>query len=242
MSILDQVASSRAALAQFRPQAPNDFFALRLAQKLAEPATAAHYAALLSEYSPHQLLWSYRRALRQACATTDLGRRFHCELRRLAGVDGDTAAAVKLAAFKAERRSVAVAIFNGDVLDYTQVRQLSSAQDRAQASTIGFVKWILGTFGIESAAIETARLGQDIRRAVLTNTVVDVLRAEAIPLWQVSKGELLAAYGQRPLKSRRQLREVVTGLWPLLRSGSARAQVVDAVALGLFVQTERLFL
>jgi len=146
-----------------------------------------------------------------------------------------------LAAIKIERRSVAVAVFTNRHLEYTQVRQLSSAADKADASAVGFVSWILATFDVTSAALEQIQDGEEIRRAQLNEVVRTTLRNVGIPMWEAPKQELFEAYGVPPLRTRKELRAVVASIWPILNGRNGDGGILDAVALGLYVQTERLF-
>jgi len=147
----------------------------------------------------------------------------------------------KLAAIKVERRSVAAAIFIGRGLDYTQTRELASDLGKAQTSAIGFINWVIATFGIQSAAIEIVPAGTAMRRSMLTDTIIEVFRNAGISLWDVSKVDLFQAFGVPALTSRRELREVITSIWPILPTRNGKVPALDAVALGLYVQTERLF-
>jgi hypothetical protein len=148
----------------------------------------------------------------------------------------------KLVALKVDRRSVAAAVFSGRHLDYVQERQLATHPAKAEASTLGFVNWIVATFEIESVALEKVHAGTEIRRGQLAGAIRDTLRQSGISIWEFSKQDLFAAFGVPPLKSRRELREVTLAVWPILDGGSEKMGILDAAALGLFVQTERLLL
>ncbi len=226
--------------AEFVPETGQDVFALRLAQKLNDAPAVAHYAMLAVEYSEHQLLSAYRRVIRQS-AGGDLGRRFHLELERVhtnGYQNGDTS----LIAIRVERRTIAAAIFQGDHLEYTDARQLSSARDKALASTVGFINWMLARFPVESAAIESIPNGREFQRRVLYSTICQTLRDRFLPIWEIPKTALLESCGHPALKCRRQLREVAVSIWPILDGTRAEHPIEDAAALGLHVQIERLFM
>jgi hypothetical protein len=53
---------------------------------------------------------------------------------------------------------------------------------------------------------------------------------------------LLEACGHPALKSRGELREVATAIWPVLIGTHAKVFIQDAAILGLYVQNERLFI
>ena len=63
-----------------------------------------------------------------------------------------------------------------------------------------------------------------------------------LSIWEVPKVELFEAWAHPPLKSRKQLRSIVTTVWPLLAGTGRNLFIQDALALGMYVQTERQFL
>jgi len=230
-SIFDRLAVRR-PLAQFRPTTVRELFVLRLAQKLGEPAAAQHYAELARGH----------RTLNHGHSPRDLGRSFHVELASAREQNGH-AHTERLLAIKVERRSIAVAVFVGSTLDFHDVRHLSSQPEKAESSAIGFLSWVISSFDIESSALERMTNGNEIRRAVLNHAILTMLRASAIPVWEISKRELLEAYGYPPLRSRVELRQAThTMLWSMFNTEKPNCQEIDAASLGLHVQTERLFL
>jgi hypothetical protein len=241
--ILDRVArsSSHAHRTQFRPTTANEFFALRLAQRLHEPSAAQHYADLLERHSLAQLLIAFRRA-QTSGSHLDLARSFHVELGRLAGRNGNGASTRRLAAIRIERRAVAVAILSGEHLQYAPlVRQLSSDSDKAIGSAAAFISRILAKCPFKTAALETLPEGEEVQRTALMQTIQRVLSEQAVGIWQTSKQDILAAFGHPPLRFRKQVREVVSSIWPDINGGFGSPLIKDALALGLYCQTEYLF-
>jgi len=240
-SILDKVAGTR-SLAWFRPTTIREVFVLRLAHKLGEPAAAEHYADLAGEHADETLLLAHRRTLKRGQLPRDLGRNFHVELAA-AQEQSDHARTERLLAIKVERRSIAIAVFVGSKLDFHDVRNLSSQADKAEASAIGFLNWAISSFEIESATLERMTNGNEIRRAVLNQAILNMLRAGGIPVWEVGKRELLEAYGHPPLRMRVELRQAThTILWSMFNTDRPDGQELDAAAVGLYVQIERQFL
>jgi hypothetical protein len=226
--------------APFRPRSPADVFALRLAHKLGDAVAAQHYAMLVGSYSESHLLVAFRRTVKSG-QRSNLGRRFHMELERVHS-DGQNGYGTKLLAVRVERRSVAAAVFQGGQLEYTQVRQLSSSREKALTSAVGFINWIGSCFELESAALEATELAEEFQRRALHEAVQQALRDQALPIWTIPKQDLLAAYGSPALKSRKEIREVIATIWPVLAGTNAKVFIQDAAALGLYVQTERLFI
>jgi len=236
-SILERLARPSTA---FEPKTTRDIFALRLAQKLRDAPAAAHYSALADEHSAARLLTAYRRTIRNA-PDGDLGRRFHVELQRASDNSSDIRSA-NLLAVRVERRSIASAVFSGERLEYTQMRHLSSTKEKALSSAVGFINWLLESFAIESVALEALAGTAQIQRQTLTNLITQTLRDRMLPIWQISKPELLGALGHPALKSRKEVREVIATIWPILAGTNGQTFIRDAAALGLYVQTERLFI
>jgi len=236
-SLLDRFTPATAA---FRPKTATEVFALRLAQKLDEGAAARHFVALADHHSEAQLLCAYRHALR-ANGNGDRGRRFHVELERTHD-NGEQRRRTSLISIRVERRAVAVAMFRDDHLEYADSRQLSSEHDKALASAVGFISWMLARFTAESAALESIPNGHEFQRRVLHDAISQTLRDHMLSIWEIPKVVLLEGYGYPPAKSRSELREIATTIWPILAGTHAKVFVQDAAVLGLHVQTERLFI
>jgi hypothetical protein len=224
----------------FRPKTTTDLFALRLACKLGDSAAASHYAQLASQYSEARMLTAFRRtiAIREG---QGLGKRFHRELENVR-FDNSNGNGAHLIAIRVERRSIAAAVFHGQNLEYCQVRQLSSDKNKVVGSAIRFITWMAGQFQLDSVAIESIPNGNEIQRGILTDAIIQALRERLLPIWETSKQDLFRAYGYPPLKCRKELREAITDIWPVLAGTNGKTFIQDAVALGLYVQIERLFL
>lgn len=241
MSILDQMTVKRPQ-SSFRPTTVRQLFVLRLAQKLGESAVAEHYAELARCHSDETLLLAYRHTFNHGHPPRDLARNFHVALASAKEQESEDQTE-RLLAVKVERRSIAVALFVGTRLDFHSVRHLSSHADKAEGSAIGFLNWAIDNLEIGSAALERMTNVKEIRRTVLNQAILDIMRGNTIPVWEVSKRELLETYGYPPLRSRIELRQAAHEiLWALFNTDKPGCQEVDAAALGLHVQTERLFL
>jgi hypothetical protein len=236
-SLLDRFAPLTAA---FRPSTATELFALRLAQKLGDAPAVRHYASLAESYAEFQMLCAYRRTLRQGHNGTR-GRQFLAELERV-NPSGQHNGYARLISIRVERRTIAAAILHGNHIEYADARQLSSSRDKAVQSAVGFVCWLLNRFSVESASLEAIPNGFEFQRRVLHDSVCEVLRDRALPLWEIPKPVLLEGCGHPALKSRAELREIATSVWPVLAGTHAKVFIQDAAVLGLHVQTERLFI
>ncbi len=83
--ILDRVAAARRG---FRPETPQEFFALQLARKLADEASVRSYVTLANQFSEDTLTQVYREAMGHGLGS-DLAERFRVELNRLTRKEGN---------------------------------------------------------------------------------------------------------------------------------------------------------
>jgi len=79
-NILDQMASS---YRQFRPQTPQEFFALQLAKRLKDEARLREYLILVDRYPRPLLLQAFQVATRTAKDGTAHSEQFHLQLNQL---------------------------------------------------------------------------------------------------------------------------------------------------------------
>jgi len=227
--ILDRVAAQR--YNEFCPQTVPEFFALQLARKLGDHSAARHYHELVQEHSEESLLVAYRRALAASGDHLDtLARNFHSALSRVNG-HGPCIDTARLLAIKIERRTVSAAVFLGRHPEDTETRHLSSVGAKAEASAVSFIQWLTNNFEIESAAIECEPANRELRRSMLHKMIIAALRERILPIAEIPKAH------PEP-KSRREMREVTQSIWPVL---GADTGILDAVSLGLHLQTERIF-
>jgi hypothetical protein len=244
MSILDRLQrqASRRSVSEFRPANTLEYFAFRLAFHLGEPVAARHYAELAEAHSISTLLAAFQSAHTQS-ASGDLARRFHSELERLNGNGHQSALQRRrLLAIRIERRTIATVLLSGDQIEAEQARHLSSDNLKAAESAAGFIDRLWSRFHFESAALEDVPTVAEVQRLLLYRTIRSVLTDRQVSIWPVSKRQVFTAFGHPPLRSRRELRDLTTRIFPWLNGGYGAPFVRDAAALGLYCQTERHFL
>lgn len=233
-SILDQIADQQTS--RFCPNSIREFFALRLAQKLGDSVAVRHYLRLIEQRSEEQVLVAYRRAV-SSSKPENWARAFHSALEHVNG-NAPGLPSSSLLAIKIERRTVSVALFAGTHVEYTQTHHLSSAREKAEASAASFVNSMLHHFDIDAATLEQISTGEEIQRLILRRAISSALRNRSVSVWEIEKRTLLAGFGHPTPRSRREMRESVSTIWPVLSSDGG---ILDATALGLYIQTERLF-
>jgi hypothetical protein len=236
--ILERVTRSN----HFRPSNPDEALVLRLAYRLNDAVAARHYGYLLEQFSVAQLLTAYRRAKAHG-SHVDPARSFHAELERMSGRAGNEAAIDRrrLAAIRIDRRAVAVVILAGDNLEYPPlVRHLPTSSDKALNSAAAFISRVMERCPFQIAALETFPAESEIQRRALMQIIQKVLSEQGAGTWQVSRQEIMAAFGYPPLQSRIQLREVIDAMYPDANGRFGGHLIKDALALGLYCQIEHL--
>jgi len=144
----------------------------------------------------------------------------------------------RLLAIKLMRQTATAAVYLGCDLHYVEIRQLASDLEQAKDSLIAFTSSLIEHFHIDSAVSEED--GRDTRAKALVAIVRSHLKERAIPYWSVEKSEVLAAYSEVSLKSVHELRSVVSNYWPHIIEARDDKTFLDAAALGLYIQTERM--
>jgi len=234
-NILDQF---NAAPQEFRPRTVPECFALTLAARLGDLQNLHHYLLLSGEHPRGKLLSAYRRTVASGQYPTTIVQ-FREELGNTADLADDDES--KVLALKAERRTIAIAGFTGDRLDFTEVLHLSSNRDRAFTCAVGFLSKAIAHFRPDSAAVEVPE-DEDTQRADIIRTLVALLRRHFLPVWSVGKKALFSTFGSPAIKTRDEYREVAGSIWPLPPRGGVHFMERDSALLGLYVQLERLFM
>jgi hypothetical protein len=145
-----------------------------------------------------------------------------------------------LAAVAVQRRSIAIALFRRTHLEEVLVRQLPTEAIKAGNSLVGFLRQVLERHPIEVAAFEVAD-DEGTRIHQYLQQVEDILRPAGVPLFKIPQQELFRSFAVSPLRRKDPLRRIVRSIWPILNSQEFGHAALDAAALGLHVQTERLF-
>lgn len=143
------------------------------------------------------------------------------------------------AAFGIARDAIAVAVFSGQELECWKIRSLPNNDEKARASALAFVRWASATFGFRAAGLESGSLGSK-RKELLREGICGVLREQGIPILLASQEQLYLVFRQPPLKKRGEMRRIVSTILPQLQAYRSQLPLLDAAALGLYLETEHL--
>jgi hypothetical protein len=235
--ILNQVEKSLHS--RFYPSNADDYLVLRLARGLGEPLAARHFAVLASQYSAAELLCAYRRAIAAKRTGQIPSKVFHETLASLPHGGGNTQPRPRLMAVRIERRAIGIAVFAGTHLEGFRIRHLASGKIASESATAAFIRASLYENDCRTIAIEV--VSGNIRRFELHRVVIETCRAAGVSIWELSTKPAMDALSHPPPKSRQEVREQMQNIWPLPNLKTSEECVLDAFALGLYLQTERLF-
>lgn len=144
----------------------------------------------------------------------------------------------KLVAFKIFRRSATVAVFQGQNLDFVDVRHLSNVPKVAVETLDRFMHWIVQNFHPATAALSFDEEEGHPRTKLLTDATERRLLELGIPVWKVTDAELLQSYALPALNQKQDLRRIARAMWGYVAEQHQPA--LDAALVGLYVQVERL--
>lgn len=145
-----------------------------------------------------------------------------------------------LAAVAIQRRAVAIALFRQTHLEEVLVRQLSTDQTKARSTLIGFVRQVVERHQFQLAVFELAGK-QSERIQILRKDAEEICRSEGIPITAIVEQKLFRSFATPALRRKDPLRKIARSLWPILNSPRFGHASLDAAALGLHAQVERLF-
>ena len=146
-----------------------------------------------------------------------------------------------LAAFSAERRIAAIALFRGTHFEDMRLLHLPVDAPKASGSVRQLATRFLQQRTPEFVAISfpSTKAGVRIRR--FCDIVKETAASLGIPTIEVKDSALMSAYGYPPFTRKQQVRGAGRAIWPSLNGSKSKRAAVDACTVGLYVQTERLF-
>jgi hypothetical protein len=146
-----------------------------------------------------------------------------------------------LGALSLQRRSAAIAIFRKTQLEDIITRQFPNDVSKAESAVVAFVRRVLERTTLDLVAVESVDTKSD-RITKLWRGAREVIQIEGMLVQEVRTESLYQSFAIPPLRNRDQLRKIVQSIWPQLEdTRESDHPALDAVALGLFLQTERLF-
>lgn len=141
--------------------------------------------------------------------------------------------------FGVARDAIALAVFSGQELECWKIRTLPNNEEKARASVLAFVRWATATFRFRAAGLESGNLGSR-RKELLRQEIHHALREQGVPIVTATPEQLYRAFRHPLLKKRGEMRRIVATIFPQLQAYRSDLPLLDAAALGLYLETEHL--
>lgn len=133
---------------------------------------------------------------------------------------------------------MAYAVFRGQKLIFWETHAYLSDPNATLNNLAGDVLRCTDRFSAQAAVLESDAKHDEV--AGLKATVTQVLRRAAVPIFETAEQELFDAFRIPAITDRRELREIVCSIFPQLGTGRFINLCLDAAALGLHFETNRL--
>lgn len=146
----------------------------------------------------------------------------------------------RVAAVRLTRKAVSIAIFNQTHLEYVHVRHLPTSGAKAYETLQSFLAWASAQFKLELIAMERLERSDQRRIEDMIGIVEAHATKAAVPVWRTSKLQVIGSYAEPAPGTRTELREIAARIWPVLGMRGNHPLNLEAAALGLYVQVERL--
>jgi hypothetical protein len=145
----------------------------------------------------------------------------------------------QILALRINRRAIGVAVLTGDELTLTDGRHLPSTSHRAINSSRRWLSYWLERIGDADIVLDTPTLLTGTTMSAVVDDLSRLLSERHIVPISLTKADVLAAYGLRPVRSRQEVRQIVSEFWPRLpqTAGRVRPYVMDAAAAALLAES-----
>lgn len=139
---------------------------------------------------------------------------------------------------RVNRRALGAVVLQNDTLTLVDGRHLTSKPQKTVEAASRFIGYLLALTKPTLLVVDAPKATDDSVTGRISAAITDVITRNALRCVLVSRSELLAAYGIRGLRHRRELREIVRPYWPELATvkGQVEPFVVDAAAAALYAE------
>lgn len=132
-------------------------------------------------------------------------------------------------------KNLGLAVFQEQQLTFLEAHSLAGVPKPAEASA-GFIFRAMDSFNPDTAVLQCSpEEPENIRAAIL-----EALHTANCPVQEISEQQVLASFGDPPIESKEELRYLMRVLFPQLPVTRLVFSCLDAVATGLYFETQRL--
>ena len=136
------------------------------------------------------------------------------------------------------RRAIGAVVLTDETLTMTDGRHLSSARERAVPTAVRYVNRLLEQSGAVVVVVDAPAPIEGSTTNHLLDSIINLLSSRGVMPLLMTKADILAAYGLSPVRTRSQVREMVSGFWPELGriSGRVKPYAADTAAAALYAE------
>ena len=137
------------------------------------------------------------------------------------------------------RRAIGAVVLADEALTMTDGRHLTSARDRAVPAAVRYIDRLLAQSGAGSVVVDAPAPVAGTTTKLLLDGIVSLLSSRGIEPLLITKPDILTAYGLLSVRTRHEVREIVSGFWPELARipGRVKPYAADAAAAALYAET-----
>jgi hypothetical protein len=141
----------------------------------------------------------------------------------------------EILSLRVSRRAIGVAILRPEGLTLSDGRHLPSSPTRALSAATRYVERLLGS-SIRAVIVDAPTRGISPVTDRLLDTIHEIVSSKGLSAVVIGKNDVLTAYGEPSLRTRGDVRSVVSTYWAELGHIASRAKpyVVDAAAAALY--------
>ena len=136
------------------------------------------------------------------------------------------------------RRAIGAVVLTDETLTMTDGRHLTSERERAVPTAVRYIDRLLEQSGATAVVVDAPSPVEGTITKRLLDGIISLLSSRGVMPLLITKADILAAYGLSPVRTRSQVREIVSGFWPELGniSGRVKPYAADAAAAALYAE------
>src|SRR5882672_325957 len=112
------------------------------------------------------------------------------------------------------RRAIGAAVLADESLVFADGRHLTSERERAVPAAIRYVNRLLEQSGASAVVVDAPVTAEGTTSSHVLREIVALISSRGLLPLVTGKADILSAYGLTPIRTRREIREIVASFWP----------------------------
>lgn len=141
-----------------------------------------------------------------------------------------------LLTLRVNRRAIGAVVLNDEAVTLTEGKHLTSRPEKTVSAATRFVEYLMALTRPSLVVMDSPVGKEESTTDRIVQSVRQSTARSGLELLVVTKSEILASYGLRGVRNRRELRELIRQYWPELGAlqGKVEPFIVDAAAAALY--------